>query len=261
MSSPLTIDTILSSKGNALVIVSDDEDPIEASPPPTRLTKRRRYTPTFPFVPSWKIHFSGFEGCKITVDNCAAELQTCFFPFLGLLDDCVREVSALLTVNPPIKIYGKPGVQHRNVGFFTDEATVRHYNYSTGNTMPAQPMTNGLALLLEAINLTFGRAGFNAVLVNCYKDGSDYIGAHSDKEDHICPHYGVLSLSWGATRIFRIRNKETKHIVCDVPLQHGMLCDMNGTDFQRCFTHEILKDEKIGRARYSFTFRRHKTTQ
>ena len=64
------------------------------------------------------------------------------------------------------------------------------------------------------------------------------------------------SLSCGATRKFRIRNKKDKKIVLDIPLRHGDLVLMKG-DFQKEFTHEIPVEKRVTGMRTSFTFREH----
>ena len=57
-------------------------------------------------------------------------------------------------------------------------------------------------------------------------------------------------------RTFRIRDKFTKHIVQDIKMLSGQLLHSGG-DFQKEFTHEIIKEKRVQDARYSFTFRRH----
>ena len=66
----------------------------------------------------------------------------------------------------------------------------------------------------------------------------------------------VATISYGATRKFRIRNKQTKQIVLDYPLETGTLLIMQG-EFQSEFTHEIPKELTIHNPRISITFRRH----
>ena len=132
-----------------------------------------------------------------------------------LIDRCVTEVTGtedgtgtgLLYVNPPIVVYGKPGYQHRSIGFFgkTDAAGVpliEGYRYS-GQLAPAQPLPPCLAGLLDGVNAMF-QADFNGILVNRYLGGADTIGAHSDDEKFLDPRTGVVAISWGESRTFRI---------------------------------------------------------
>ena len=69
-----------------------------------------------------------------------------------------------------------------------------------------------MIILLNLVNELFG-SGFNAILINRYKDGEDKIGAHSDDEKYLDTNAGVVSISYQkkeASRKFRIREKKTK---------------------------------------------------
>ena len=89
------------------------------------------------------------------------------------------------------------------------------------------------------------------------KDGNDYISAHSDDEKEISSS-GVLSISIGAVRKFRIRDKFTRKIIKDIPTTPYSVINMTG-DFQKEFLHEIPIEKKIKDTRISFTFRKHDT--
>jgi alkylated DNA repair dioxygenase AlkB len=67
---------------------------------------------------------------------------------------------------------------------------------------------------------------------------------------------GVVSVSFGASRKFRIRDKATNNIVIDIPTNSNEILIMGG-DFQKEFTHEVPVEKKITTARISFTFRKH----
>ena len=105
------------------------------------------------------------------------------------------------------------------------------------------------------IYLVFILIIINGILINRYNDGNNCIGAHSDDESNL-DNIGVMSLSYGAIRNFRIRNKQTKEIIMDVPTFPDKIIHMAG-DFQKEFTHEIPIQKKILGTRYSFTFRKH----
>jgi alkylated DNA repair dioxygenase AlkB len=177
------------------------------------------------------------------------ELEPAMIP---LLEQCVHDIELELIHHPEIKMFGKTYHQQRSVGFFSD--TADGYNYSTSKT-PANKMKPSLLELLDYINNMFN-SSFNGILVNKYEHGGEYIGKHSDDERTIEPKCGVISVSFGATRKFRIRNKETGKIVLDLPMEPNKIIQMAG-DFQREFTHEIPAEKKIREPRYSFTFRRH----
>ena len=173
------------------------------------------------------------------------------FPNKELLEKCVRDVTENLNEYPPIKIFGKICHQRRCVGFFSNES--KGYKYS-GQLSESKPMTSSLIAMLALVNSIFGTE-YNGILVNKYKMGEDYISAHSDDEVNL-DESGVVAISWGTTRKFRIRNKITKKIVGDYSLIGGSMLQMGG-EFQKEFTHEIPVEKKIKSERVSFTFRKH----
>jgi alkylated DNA repair dioxygenase AlkB len=172
-------------------------------------------------------------------------------PDPSVLDQCVLDCKDLLLVKPPIFIFGKECHQQRDIGFFSN--TSKGYQYS-GQMAPSQPLSDSLKTLLETVNELYG-AEFNGILVNRYTSGADYISAHSDDETKL-DKIGVVSVSHGATRTFRIRDKKSKKIMVDVPMVPGQLLHMGGL-FQREFTHEIPPEKRVNEVRFSFTFRRH----
>lgn len=66
----------------------------------------------------------------------------------------------------------------------------------------------------------------------------------------------IASIAYGAVRIFRIRNKQTKKIVLDYNHTPKTLLVMEG-DFQKEFTHEIPIQKNITEGRISLTFHHH----
>ena len=178
-------------------------------------------------------------------------LQFQKFPNCELLRKCVEDTEDKLDVNPEIKIFGKICHQRRSVGLFSNESI--GYQYSN-QLSESKPMTESLVELLEIVNIIY-HTNFNGILINKYLNGNDYISAHSDSESN-CDVNGVVAISYGSTRKFRIRDKKTKTIVGDFPLNHAEMLIMGG-DFQKEFTHEIPIEKKIKEPRISFTFRKH----
>jgi alkylated DNA repair dioxygenase AlkB len=168
-----------------------------------------------------------------------------------LLDNCVEEIQGKLLKNPPITVFGKPAIQHRNIGFFSDVSIGYYYS---NQLMPSQPLGQCLTGLLAAVNMIV-KGDFNGILVNEYTNGIDYIGQHSDDEKDLA-NVGVVAISYGQERLLRITNKKTDLKVKDIILPHGSLYHMAG-DFQKEFKHGIPKQAKIKGTRISFTFRRH----
>ena len=168
-----------------------------------------------------------------------------------IVSSCVSDIKDSLQIRPPIKVFNRECRQARDVGFFSDVS--EGYHYST-QQMPSKPLTKNMKDLLLFVNETY-KAEFNAILINRYNDGTENIGAHSDDEKNL-DKSGVVALSWGATRKFRIRDKKTKTIHSDIPLNHLSIVHMSG-EFQKEFTHEIPVEKKVKEPRVSFTFRKH----
>lgn len=95
---------------------------------------------------------------------------------------------------------------------------------------------------------------FNAVLINYYRGGFDYLGYHSDKEvDPEIPD--IASLTFGETRLFRLRKKgQTKGYAYEFALKGGSLFHMFG-DMQTRFLHSVIKTAKPVKPRLNLTFR------
>ena len=158
-----------------------------------------------------------------------------------------------LLKKPRIKVFGKECRQNRNVGFFSNVS--EGYRYSN-QTMRSQKLTKELAILLKKVNEDF-QTDFNGILINHYEDGTHYIGKHRDDETGLDPQKSaVASISFGATRKFRIRDNDSK-IVRDIPTYHGSFMMMQ-YNFQKLYTHEIPIEKKVKTERFSLTFRHHK---
>ena len=199
--------------------------------------------------PSEDVDFS--KGPENLIQTKDSFLKLAYFPDQELLKKCVLEVTNILTDYPAIKIFGKTCQQRRCVGFFSNES--KGYKYSNQLAL-SKPLSKSMLLLLNKINLIF-KTNYNGILVNKYKTGEDYISAHSDDEKNL-DDTGVVAISYGATRIFRIRDKQTKKIIKNLELPPYSMVQMGGK-FQEEFTHEVPIQKKIKNERISFTFRKH----
>jgi alkylated DNA repair dioxygenase AlkB len=135
----------------------------------------------------------------------------------------------------------------------------RSYTFS-GMDHPALPIPKEVQHLHDWANESM-YGPFNQVLINWYQNGNHYIGKHSDDERPLVPQAPILSISLGAERVFRIRDKETQEIVNDITMTDGMVLVMGGMH-QREFLHEVpkisgAKGDRVGR-RINITFRRFK---
>ena len=96
---------------------------------------------------------------------------------------------------------------------------------------------------------------FNSVLLNCYRDGSDSMGWHSDDEKELGQNPIIASVSLGQTRSFHLRHKTNKELsVQKIALTSGSLLIMGGTT-QHFWQHQIPKTKKICGQRINLTFR------
>jgi len=101
-------------------------------------------------------------------------------------------------------------------------------------------------------NLGLPKLGYNAVLCNLYRDGSDSVGLHADAEPEMGPV--IASVSLGAERLFRLK-RESGPVVFAERLPHGSLLIMAGRT-QKNFRHEVPKEVDVDQARINLTFRR-----
>src|SRR6185369_6696849 len=81
---------------------------------------------------------------------------------------------------------------------------------------------------------------FNSVLANLYRDGRDSMGWHSDDEPELGAEPVIASLSFGATRRFRLRSRKTREVALTIGLAHGSLLVMRGAT-QRLYQHDLPK--------------------
>jgi len=136
-----------------------------------------------------------------------------------------------------------------------------HYTYSRREYLP-QPWLPELLDLKNRVeqitppeaysNLRLANAGYNAVLCNFYRDGTDSVGLHADAEPEMGPV--IASVSLGAERLFRLKARDGR-IVFSQGLPGGSLLIMAGST-QKDFRHEVPKEPRITQPRINLTFRR-----
>ena len=99
------------------------------------------------------------------------------------------------------------------------------------------------------------RIGFNAVLLNLYRDGSDGVGWHSDKTSSSNKNMNIASVTFGETRLFRLRHKTLKNIPpVEIPLYHGTFLLMSGST-NTYWEHQVPKTAREVLPRINLTFR------
>ncbi len=126
------------------------------------------------------------------------------------------------------------------------------YRYAGIKHLPL-PFTPAMAECASYLNQRYG-LHFNSVLANLYRNGQDSMGLHADDERELGPTPLIASLSFGATRQFRLRHRTDKTLRVNISLQSGSLLLMGGT-LQKFWKHEVPKEPSIQDERINLTFR------
>jgi len=149
-----------------------------------------------------------------------------------------------------IVVFGK---QHREprLSAWHSESHIS-YTYSGIRRSPS-PWTPVLRELRDACADTAGTT-FNAVLVNLYRDGNDGVGWHADNESSNGREPTIASLSFGSSRRFDFRHRESKETI-RVQLDPGSLLIMSGLS-QHCWLHQLPRTKRVTEPRINLTFRR-----
>jgi alkylated DNA repair dioxygenase AlkB len=131
------------------------------------------------------------------------------------------------------------------------------YPYSKGVVLKTAPMPGYLQAVIDRI-ASAGFGAFNAVLINRYRDGRDYISRHSDN-DYGDPEPTIPSLTLGATRPFRLAkivsgSKLDKSTTTEFLPGHGDLIVMRGKTNAE-WQHWVPKTAKPIGERVNLTFR------
>jgi alkylated DNA repair dioxygenase AlkB len=126
------------------------------------------------------------------------------------------------------------------------------YTYS-GTRFEPHPWPAALDRVRERLERELD-AGFNSVLANLYRDGNDRLGFHRDSEPELGPEPLIASISLGATRRFRLRERAGRGSH-GIDLEHGSLLVMAGPT-QRHWLHAVPPTARTVGQRINLTFRR-----
>jgi alkylated DNA repair dioxygenase AlkB len=150
-----------------------------------------------------------------------------------------------------IRMYGKDVFLPRYSAWHGDSD--KPYTYS-GLTLNPKPWNPVLLEIKQKIEFP-SSAEFNSVLLNWYRDGSDYIGWHADAERELGKNPIIGSVNFGATRTFQIRRIDDETEKVSFPLSHGTVLIMMG-ELQHFWHHSVPKEKKVTRSRINLTFRK-----
>jgi alkylated DNA repair dioxygenase AlkB len=148
-----------------------------------------------------------------------------------------------------ITIRGRRVAVPRLVCWYGDPQAIYRYSGVTHEPRPWHPL---LAALRQRLQATTGYP-FNSVLANLYRDGADSMGWHADKEPELGGNPAIASLSFGATRLFKLRHNRTGTTL-DITLGHGALLLMAGS-LQHHWRHCLPKSTRVQASRINLTYR------
>jgi alkylated DNA repair dioxygenase AlkB len=144
----------------------------------------------------------------------------------------------------PITIHGKT--------YATPRLTAWYGKRQNGSTV--YPITPTLDEIKQKVEAQSGSV-FTSVLLNLYRTGQDSVSWHRDHEKEYGVNPVIGSVSFGASRLFRIRHKFRKDLAqLDIPLHHGSFLLMAGP-MQHFWEHQIPKTARDIKPRINLTFR------
>ncbi len=156
-----------------------------------------------------------------------------------------------------VRVYGKLCDERRQTSMHVLKPKKgKKYTYS-GTTKKVKPFTTEMKEIANMIKRQFD-IRVDMCLCNLYEDGSRNIGWHSDAKNGMSaadggPH--VFSISLGATRKFRLRDKfEPKGWKEELILKSGNMVHMQ-RDCQDLYKHCVPVEKKVTEPRINLTFR------
>ena len=130
-----------------------------------------------------------------------------------------------------------------------DPRLTAYYGGANGYEWTAELLT-----IKAKIEATCG-VDFNRVLLNYYRDGNDSVAWHSDTLPSDGVHHPIASVTFGETRLFKVRHKIKKDFPqLSIPLTHGSLLLMSDT-LQDHYEHHVPKTSRNIGGRINLTFR------
>jgi alkylated DNA repair dioxygenase AlkB len=130
-----------------------------------------------------------------------------------------------------------------------DPRLTAFYGGANGNEWTADLLTIKATIEAES------RVCFDRVLLNYYRDGNDSVAWHSDTLPADGKHHPIASVTFGETRVFKVRHKSQKNApTLDIPLTHGSFLLM-GETMQEHYEHHIPKTTRSVAGRINLTFR------
>jgi len=147
-----------------------------------------------------------------------------------------------------ISFYGKTYDLPRLTAWYGDPNKTYRYSGITVQSLPWIAVLEEIKSKIESVS----RVKFNSVLLNRYRSGTDSVSWHSDDECQLGRHPVIGSVSFGQSRLFKLKHKSTKQRK-HLELINGSYLLMKGAT-QDNWLHEIPKSKCQGE-RVNLTFR------
>jgi alkylated DNA repair dioxygenase AlkB len=149
-----------------------------------------------------------------------------------------------------IHIYGRKIFQPRLTYLMGDKGVQYNYSQTLFEANPWNQNLKQLKLKIEELwNLKF-----NSALLNNYRNGKDYMGWHRDDEKELGIKPVVMSISFGASRDFKLKSRVNPQEQYQIELNHGDVLIMQGA-CQENYLHCLPKRMKVKKPRYNLSFR------
>jgi alkylated DNA repair dioxygenase AlkB len=162
------------------------------------------------------------------------------------LDQLLNEVA---WKHDELTLYGKKIITKRQVAFEGDNQIF--YTYSKQKKI-ANPWSKTVMELKQKLENEL-KTQFNGCLLNLYDSGEFAMTWHSDNEPELESEGIIASLSFGATRTFQLKHKQSGEKI-DIKLENGTLVVMD-MHSQKYWMHQLKKEPKIKEPRINLTFR------
>ena len=167
--------------------------------------------------------------------------------------DLFNELMLIEYEHSTITMYGK-AIKLPRVQAWMSDLNVNASLYQKGKALP---WSEKMLIAKNGIEELY-KFQFNYVLINLYRDGSDYISYHSDGESIGEGKNIIAGISLGATRKFVMRHNSWKANSIakkEFNMESGSLIMMVGDNTQKYWKHSVPKTTKISSPRINLTFR------
>lgn len=178
-----------------------------------------------------------------------------YYPNFISSGDALKIYNTLETETPwqqdDIKVFGKVYAQPRLTALYANNGLPYSYSNITMHPHLFSPTLQNIKEKVEEI----AHEQFTTCLLNLYRGGKDSNGWHSDDEKELGKNPTIASVSLGASRVFKFRDKRAKTNVFSMVLEPGSLLLMKGAT-QHNWQHQIPKTSRLVKPRINLTFRK-----